>query len=172
MNIDPSARKVVATVMGLGGVRGVGVFLSRKPLAPEHNAPYTYSSRSNVVMTTTLEAGTDDPICRVASIPSSVGIRMSISTMSGDSSRASHRDAPLSASATTWISSCESSVVLRPRRMSGSSSATRTRMLIGPRRCAGPEMGLHLPASCRVRIGFELASEGGGMGWGLPVVPL
>ena len=59
--------------------------LSMNPLAPARRAAYTYSSASNVVSTMTAGQGSCAQMRRVASIPSSLGIRMSISTTSGDS---------------------------------------------------------------------------------------
>ena len=60
-----------------------GAVLSRKPDAPARNASTTYSSRSNVVSISTRGGAElrDQP--PVASMPSSTGIRMSISTTSG-----------------------------------------------------------------------------------------
>ena len=58
--------------------------LSRKPLAPARSAAYTYSSRSKVVSMSDARPGPRRAtVRRVASMPSSPGIRMSISTTSG-----------------------------------------------------------------------------------------
>ncbi len=65
----------------------------------------------------------------VASIPSTPGMRMSISTTSGRSSRASATaSSPSSASPTTSRSSCTSRIARKPARTSVWSSATRTRI--------------------------------------------
>ena len=69
--------------------RPAGVSLSRKPLAPARSASKTYSSRSNVVTTRTRGAPSPEArIRRVASMPSSTGMRTSISTTSGRSAAA------------------------------------------------------------------------------------
>ena len=62
----------------------------------------------------------------VAAMPSITGIRMSISTTSGRSSRVlSTASAPFSASATTRMSGVVSSVARSPARISRSSSAVQ-----------------------------------------------
>ena len=93
--------------LSAGRVVGSGAPLSRKPLAPALSAPKTYSSRSNVVRTTTRVPRSfgSEVISRVASRPSISGIRISMSTTSGASSRASvTASAPFLASPTTAMS--------------------------------------------------------------------
>jgi len=77
---SPPAITVTARISSSGGVS-----FSKNPLAPARSASTTYSSASKVVTTSTrtpVSAGSD-VICRVASMPSSTGILMSISTTSG-----------------------------------------------------------------------------------------
>ena len=105
--------------------------LSRKPVAPARNAPWTYSSRSKVVMTTTaIGSSTPGPAsCRVASTPSRTGIRMSIRQTSGRSSRASRTaSCPSRASPTTSMPSRVPRISRSPVRTRSWSSATSTRM--------------------------------------------
>ena len=61
------------------------VSFSRNPLAPARRAWKTYSSRSNVVRTSTRVAAVRSSAAmrRVASMPSTPGMRMSMSTTSG-----------------------------------------------------------------------------------------
>jgi hypothetical protein len=108
--------------------------LSRNPLAPARMASSTYSSRSNVVSTTTrgspaAAAAPSARSARVADRPSIPGMRTSISTTSVlvVASRCS-ASRPSSASTTTWRSGWESMTMRRPARTSGwsSTSATRT----------------------------------------------
>jgi hypothetical protein len=54
-----------------------------KPLAPIRSAPKAYSSRSKVVRIRMRERGSVAMIARVASMPSTPGIRTSITTTSG-----------------------------------------------------------------------------------------
>ena len=63
--------------------------LSRKPDAPARSAPYTYSSRSNVVSTRTRGAGSAacSRIFAVAVMPFMPGILMSIKMTSGRAAR-------------------------------------------------------------------------------------
>ena len=75
--------------------RSSGASLSRKPLAPARSAPNTTSSRSNVVSTSTREAGQDWAIRSVAWMPSSCGIRTSISTTWAGAPRPGHRLVPI-----------------------------------------------------------------------------
>lgn len=107
-----------------------GASLSRNPLAPARNASYTYSSRLNVVTTRTL-AGFATPVpanSRVASMPSSTGIRTSITTTSGESRSARSIAArPSPHSPTTSMSGCASMIVAKPVRISAWSSHTSTR---------------------------------------------
>ena len=96
---SPAATTRMAVIRSSGSVS-----LSRKPLAPARSAPNTYSSRSNVVkmMTWTPADSAADVICLVASIPSSTGIRTSISSTSGFADlAAATASAPLAASPTT-----------------------------------------------------------------------
>ena len=79
-----------------------GVSFSRNPAAPAWRAPNTWSSRSKVVSTMTEGAGSRARMAAVAAIPSSRGMRTSISTTSGAQRRtASAAPAPSSASPTT-----------------------------------------------------------------------
>ena len=86
-----------------------GASLSRKPLAPARRAARTYSSRSNVVSTSTRVAERGSPqISRVAAMPSTRGIRTSMSTTSGRCRRTSSTASrPSAASPTTsrsgWV---------------------------------------------------------------------
>ena len=68
-----------------------GRSLSMNPLAPTRSAPKTYSSRSNVVRISTRGSGPAAVIRRVASIPSSTGMRMSMQHHVGRGP-AGHRD--------------------------------------------------------------------------------
>jgi len=93
--------------------------------------------RSNVVSISTRAGGEPSSAItrRVASIPSSCGIRMSISTTSGLSRRASSTASmPSAASPTTSRSSSASRIILKPARTSAWSSAisTRTRVMRAP----------------------------------------
>jgi hypothetical protein len=80
---DSSASPPATTRMAATSSSG-GVSFSRNPLAPPRRASNTYSSRSNVVRISTL-AVPSRVIRRVASIPSTRGMRMSMSTTSGAS---------------------------------------------------------------------------------------
>ena len=94
---------------------------TRNPLAPPRIAWYTYSSDSNVVsmITFTPARSSSAAIRRVASSPSTPGIRMSMSTTSARSCRAwSTASAPLAASPTTSIPSALSSSTRKPARIS------------------------------------------------------
>src|SRR2546423_1682971 len=91
--------------------------LSRKPLAPAWSASKTYASVSYVVRirTRTCSRPRVRTIPLVALIPSSSGMRMSMSTTSGRVARArSTASAPLAASPTTVMSSSASSSTLTP----------------------------------------------------------
>ena len=92
--------------------------LSRKPLAPAHSASYTYSSRSKVVRMTM--RGRSEPglaSCRVASMPSTPGIRTSIRTTSGAVSVQTRTASdPSSAVPTTVKSGCVPSSAVNPLR--------------------------------------------------------
>jgi hypothetical protein len=105
-----------------------GVSFSRNPDAPLRNADNAYSSRSNVVITSTF-AVPASAIRLVASTPSSTGMRTSISTTSGRSRSAScTASSPLAASPTTSTSSCAPSTIRKPIRMSSWSSTSSTRI--------------------------------------------
>ncbi len=60
-----------------------GVSFSRNPLAPERSARRTYSSASNVVSTMISGGAPRAASASVAASPSTLGIRMSMSTTSG-----------------------------------------------------------------------------------------
>src|SRR5215207_920505 len=126
-NASPAATTRTASRRSSGSTS-----LSRKPLAPACNASNTYSSRSKVVsmITRTSASFRSEAIRRVASRPSTSGMRMSIRTMSGWSARArSTASAPVEASPTTSMSSARSSSIRKPERTSAWSSASSTRML-------------------------------------------
>ena len=76
----PAAPTLTARASSAGSVS-----LSTKPLAPARSAATTYSSAANVVRTRTFTSADSglEVMCRVASMPSMPGIRMSISTTSG-----------------------------------------------------------------------------------------
>ncbi len=98
----------------------------RNPVAPARIASNTYSSRSNVVSTTTWTDAREGSatIVRVAASPSTFGIRMSITTTSGSNCRVSSIAAvPSSASPTTSMSSSASSSIRKPALSSTWSSA-------------------------------------------------
>ena len=102
-----------------------GTSLSRKPLAPAFNAAYAYSSRSNVVSISTRGRSPAAQIWRVASIPSSRGIRTSITTTSvGRDASSRVAVSPSPASPTTDMSSCASSTIRKPVRTSSWSSTS------------------------------------------------
>src|SRR5690606_3462549 len=120
----PSATVRMACSRSAGGVS-----FSRNPLAPCRRASKTYSSISNVVSTmmrVSVSCGSA-VIRRVASRPSMPGMRMSINTTSGRSSRAMVTAATPSAA---WpANSNPSSLSInarRPTRTSSWSSATST----------------------------------------------
>jgi hypothetical protein len=113
-------------------IRSAGsVFLTRKPLAPTRRASNTYSSRSKVVKMTirTPARSSSAAMARVASRPSTPGMRMSISTTSGRSALARRSaSSPSAASPTTSIPSWASSRARNPARTSAWSSASSTRI--------------------------------------------
>ena len=111
------------------------VCLTRKPLAPARSASNTYSSSSKVVrMTTRTPVSRPSPaISCVACSPSRPGIRMSISTTSGVSSRTSRTAAaPSAAWPTTSMPSWASSRAANPARTRAWSSASSTRIIAAP----------------------------------------
>ncbi len=141
----PSATARTAAAISRGGVS-----LSRKPAAPAASAAYTYSSTWNVVRTATCGGCGWARICRVAARPSSTGIRMSISTTSGRSSRAARTPAaPSPASPTTSKPPAASSTVRRPNRTSSSSSTSSTRITSA----APPRRRSRRPAAARPAAG-------------------
>jgi hypothetical protein len=125
---SPAATTRIAVSRSAGRVS-----LSRKPLAPARSAAKTYSSRSKVVRisTRTAEVCGSAVICRVASMPSVPGIRMSIRTMSGFSRRAiSTASAPVAASPTEARSDAVSTRTRKLPRTRAWSSATSTRIVM------------------------------------------
>ena len=111
-----------------------GSSLRTNPLAPARSASYTYSSRSNVVRTRIRAFLSAERIRRVASSPSSSGMRMSIRTTVGSKRAAfSTASSPLLASATTSMSSSPPRSIRNPARTIDWSSATRTRIVIARR---------------------------------------
>src|SRR5664280_2077362 len=132
--------------------------LSRKPLAPARKPAMTYSSKSKVVRMSTRVAGDAALIRRVASTPSSSGMRTSISTTSGWSCWACWTAAsPLSASPTTRMSGWASSTIRNPIRSNPWSSTSR--MLIGAL-TGEPALGA---ADLRIEgVGVEPAQFAGG----------
>jgi hypothetical protein len=115
-----------------------GASLSRKPLAPARSALRTASSTSKVVSTRTWQCGTAARTRRVASMPSSRGIRTSMSTTSGWSCLAMATAwTPSVASPTTSMSGWAARIMANPSRTSSWSSATRTRITWSPPRPGG-----------------------------------
>ena len=127
---DSSASPAAITRIAASSSQG-GVSLSTKPLAPALSAAKTYSSRWNVVRISTpavVVAGSP-VICRVASMPSCIGILMSIKMTSGISCRASVTAwLPVPASPTVTRSGSLSSRIRKLARSRAWSSATRTRI--------------------------------------------
>src|SRR3954452_17849933 len=155
-----------------------GTSLSRKPLAPARSASYTYSLRSKVVSisTRTGRSPAAAMMRRVASMPSSSGMRMSMSTTSGSRSLAIVTAwAPSEASPTTSRSSSASRIILNPARTSAWSSAIRMRTVISGVSSAKAERGYpcsvilrptvewnpgaDLEAAAGARAGVQLAPE-------------
>ena len=105
----------------LSSVSG-SVSLSRKPEAPALIADMTYSSRSKVVRMITrvcCSPSACDVICAVAANPSILGIRTSMSTMSGWSrSTSCTACVPSEACPTTCMSGCELITMVNPARTS------------------------------------------------------
>ena len=135
ISASPSAAAWIAWTSSSGPAS-----LSRKPRAPALRAPCTYSSRSKVVMTTIASgSSTSGPAsCRVASMPSMAGMRMSNRHTSGRSSRArATASRPSAASPTTSMSGWASRIIVSPVRTISWSSATSTRMVMWP----GPPCG-------------------------------
>src|SRR5205823_1514020 len=108
-----------------------GTSLSMKPLAPACSASYTYSSMSKVVsITTFVSIPSRSSRRRVASIPSSSGMRTSMSTTSGRSRCVSSiASRPSEASPTTSMSLSASRIIRNPVRTRSWSSTIRTLML-------------------------------------------
>ena len=114
-------------------------------------------------MTTTASgSATPGPAsCRVASSPSSSGIRMSNRQTSGRSWRARRTAArPSTASPTTSMSGWASSIIRSPVRMIAWSSATSTRMATAVRP-PPRQLGLDQPAAVGRRTGLEHPAEQG-----------
>lgn len=129
---SPAATTRIARTRSAGSV-----CFTKNPVAPDRMASKTYSSSSNVVSTTTLTSANcgSDAIIRVAPRPSSIGMRMSINTTSGASSRVRRTAfSPLSASPTTSMPSCASNRATKPALTSAWSSATTTRTVTVPPR--------------------------------------
>ena len=167
---SPAATTRIAVIRSAGRVS-----LSRKPLAPARSAPNTYSSRSKVVrMITRAPADSGAAVIwRVASMPSSTGIRTSISTTSGWAARATATaSAPLAASPTTVSPSVAAMIPQNPTRTSAWSSATATEIVTprptlrsgstlpaagGGRAAAGrdPVMRLPRPGAWRAAAGWR-----------------
>ncbi len=80
MSASPAATTWMAETISSGSAS-----FSKKPPAPAESASYTYSSRSNVVRmsTCTLASAPFERMARVASMPLTRGMRMSMSTTSG-----------------------------------------------------------------------------------------
>src|SRR4029453_10008467 len=147
---SPSATTRTARSSSAGSV-----FLSRNPLAPAARASNTYSSSSKVVRTSTRTPARSSSaaIRRVASSPSSTGMRMSIRTTSGRAERArSTAAAPSPASPTTSMSPASSSNARNPARTRCWSSTSRT-LITG-----APPRGSPDPSGCGSRGGHR---EGG-----------
>lgn len=109
-----------------------GTSLSMKPLAPALSPEKAYSSRSNVVRMSTLGGSGSAQMRRVASTPSSRGMRTSIRTTStAVPRRFSIASAPSPASATTSMSGWAASTMRKPVRNSIWSSTSITRIDIG-----------------------------------------
>ena len=112
MSASPLAAAWIAWVRSSGPAS-----LSRKPRAPALSAPWTYSSRSKVVITTTaIGSSTSGPAsARVASSPLSSGMRMSNRHTSGRSARARRTASrPSRASAITSIPGWASRIIRSP----------------------------------------------------------
>lgn len=106
-----------------------GTSFSMKPLAPAFSPENAYSSRSKVVRISTFGASGCEQIRRVASTPSSLGMRTSISTTSTAVERStSSASTPSPASATTSMSGWAASTIRKPVRSSTWSSTSITRM--------------------------------------------
>lgn len=108
-----------------------GTSLSMKPLAPAFSPEKAYSSRSKVVRISTFGGSCCAQMRRVASTPSSRGMRTSISTTStAVDRRISIASAPSPASATTSMSGWAASTIRKPVRSSTWSSTSITRMAV------------------------------------------
>ncbi len=110
-----------------------GTSLSMKPDAPAFSPEKAYSSRSKVVRMSTFGGSVSAQIRRVASTPSSFGMRTSMSTTSTEVVRSTSRaSTPLPASATTSMSGWAASTIRKPVRSSTWSSTSITRIVMGP----------------------------------------
>ncbi len=126
-----SSDSPAATTRTAAASSSAGASLSRKPEAPARSASKTYSSRSKVVSTSTLVSTPDSTIRRVAAMPSSTGIRMSIRVTSGTSSETiATASSPLPASPTTSKSLSPSSSERNPARTMPWSSTIASRMVM------------------------------------------
>src|SRR5579863_2856782 len=156
---DSSASPCMTTCSACSRSAG-SVSFSRKPLAPARSARKMYSSSPKLVrMTTrTLSSRSSATICLVASMPSTPGIWMSMSAMSGRcSAHNSTACRPSQASATTSMSSSESSRDRMPLRISAWSSASR--ILITIALVPDGQFGPDLEAAALARPGVELPAE-------------
>ena len=161
MDGSSSASPVRTSWMAATRCSGV-TSLSRKPLAPAVSAAYTYLSRSNVVKMmirgrASMSGGCDGvtsagargdghaaTIWRVASMPSTRGIRMSISTTSGwCPSTAATACSPSAASATTSMPAAFR-ISRNPRRTRVWSSAITT-VIVGAPSVFPPVTGCSAP---------------------------
>jgi hypothetical protein len=84
------------------------------------------------VVTTITGGPSAAAIRRVASMPSMPGMRMSMSTTSAAGGGELDGGVTVGASPTTSRSGSASRIMVKPRRISASSSAMSTRMVIGP----------------------------------------
>lgn len=127
-------------------------------------------------MTTFTSSRSGSPVIRrVAASPSRRGMRMSISTMSGRSSRTRRTaSSPSAASPATSMSGCASSRARKPARTSSWSSASVTRITVSPRglrrgpvgsvavRCGERQFRQDPEAAIRAGSRPDRATEGGG----------
>ncbi len=122
----PPAAARTAWISSFGAVS-----LSRKPAPPSVTARRTFSRSPKVVRISARAPGATLDSSPSAVSPSITGIWMSSSTTSTRCDRASSSASrPSAASATTSMSSAEPRIILIPARISGSSSATRTRITL------------------------------------------
>ena len=123
--LSPEPTSSIARTISAGGVS-----LSRKPAAPARSARNTSSSSWNVVSMSTAGGRGWLRSSRVAAIPSSCGMRMSMRTTSVRYlSIAARTPRPSATSPTTSIPAAPASMSCRPERTSASSSTIRTRVV-------------------------------------------